>query len=282
MHLLRHLLFTILLCTAVSCQQKNKVSTAATPQIIENQSSDTISLNLIDLQKQGKLDNSTEIIVIDDPVYHSTKRYNALHLIDLLEKYTSLKKIDVKNYQIIFECEDGYKPMMELQKFIMVKSYLAISDIDAPKGKLWSPIVKDGQQMQAAPFYLIYPVVSSKYTDYKWPYNLIKIHLVKNDHNVALLYPKYDSSAMAGFQLFKSNCISCHAINKIGGTMGPELNYPQNVTEYWQLDKLKEFIENPATFRNGVRMLKIAKLSTKDIDQIVYFLKYMAQHKLES
>jgi cytochrome c2 len=57
-----------------------------------------------------------------------------------------------------------------------------------------------------------------------------KIHLVPNDENIAFLFPKENSKA--DYELFKKN-VTCHAINKIGGNMGPELNYPKSVTEYW-------------------------------------------------
>jgi hypothetical protein len=34
--------------------------------------------------------------------------------------------------------------------------------MDAPKGKQWETILKDGNEMNAAPFYIVYPSVSEK------------------------------------------------------------------------------------------------------------------------
>ncbi|MGO4818602.1 c-type cytochrome [Flavobacterium sp. W22_SRS_FP1] len=93
--------------------------------------------------------------------------------------------------------------------------------------------------------------------------------------------PKDEEEAKIGFALFDKNCISCHAINKIGGSMGPELNYPKSVTEYWDQEQLKKFIKNPASFRNGVKMPTIPNLTEKKIESIVYYLNYMANHKLQ-
>jgi cytochrome c2 len=276
-------LFVFLLLLVASCQQNTKQKSiakkviVATPQI---QTRDSLSIDLLALQKQGKLKKTTLITVSNDPVYHSTKSYDALPLPELLETYTTIQNLEADKYQIVFECEDGYKPMMPLQKFLSVKSFLAVRDTDAPKGKLWSKIIKDGHEMKAAPFYLVYQGVSTKDTDLKWPYNLIKIHLVPNSQNIALLIPKGDAKAQVGFELFNKNCVTCHAINKIGGNMGPELNYPKSVTEYWDKKQLKAFIENPASFRDGVRMPTPANLNTKEIDEIVYYLEYMANHKL--
>ncbi|MEZ7504204.1 cytochrome c family protein [Flavobacterium sp. Arc2] len=276
-------LFVLLLISFASCQQKEKPSAIAKKNIFtntQNQTRDSLSINLIDLQKLGKLKKTQVVTVANDPVYHSTKHYNALPFLDLLNSYTAIKNIDINKYQIVFECEDGYKPMMPLQQFVSVKSFLAVSDVDAPKGQLWSKITKDGHEMNAAPFYLVYQEVSTKDTDLKWPYNLIKIHLVANSQNIALLFPKDDAKAQLGFELFNKNCVTCHSINKTGGNMGPELNYPKSVTEYWDKKQLKEFIKNPASFRNGVKMPIPANVTAKDIDEIVYYLEYMANHKL--
>jgi hypothetical protein len=57
------------------------------------------------------------------------------------------------------------------------------------KGEL-SKNHKDGNEMKAAPFYLVYQGVSAKETDLEWPYNLIKYTLslmMKTSH---LLFPE--------------------------------------------------------------------------------------------
>jgi hypothetical protein len=106
-----------------------------------------LNLDLLALQKEDKLNGTTLITVHNDPVYHSTKRYEAVPLLHLLETHTAIKNLDAEKYQIVFECIDGYKPMMPL-KFLSVKSFLAVRDTDAPKGELWSKIIKTGMKKQ--------------------------------------------------------------------------------------------------------------------------------------
>jgi len=93
-------------------------------------------------------------------------------------------------YQIVFECQDGYKPIMTMEQLFSKKAFIAISDIDAPKGKTWSGIIKNDEEKSPEPFYLIYQDVSPENTEYKWPYNLIKIHFVQSDKYNSLLAPK--------------------------------------------------------------------------------------------
>jgi cytochrome c2 len=265
----------ILSITLVSCQQQTKPK-----NISAIGTTDSLTLDLVSLQAAGKLKNTRIVTVNDDPVYHKTKQYEALSLEELLRTYTAIKKLEVEKYQLVFECEDGYKPIMPLPQLLSAKSFIAIRDVDAPKGKSWLPVMKAGHEMKVAPFYLIYEGVSANNSAYKWPYNLIKIHLVPIEKAPLLQMPKEDSKAQAGFNLFQENCLVCHAVNKIGGNMGPELNYPKSVTEYWKIESLKAFIQNPADFRNGVKMPKINNLTAKDIDAIVYYLTYMAERKL--
>ena len=259
----------------IGCQQHTKPKNTSAAGV-----TDSLTLDLVSLQAAGKFKNTRIITVNEDPVYHKRKQYEALSLEELLKTHTSFKKLEVEKYQLVFECEDGYKPIMLLPLLLSAKSFIAIRDVEAPKGKSWLPITKEGHEMKAAPFYLIYEGVSANNTAYKWPYNLIKINLIPIDEAKTLQIPMDDSKAQAGFRLFQENCLVCHAVNKIGGSMGPELNYPKSVTEYWKIESLKAFIQNPADFRNGVKMPKIKDLTGKDIDAIVYYLTYMADHKL--
>jgi hypothetical protein len=76
--------------------------------------------------KEGKLNGTTLITVHDDPVYHSTKGRSASFTTSI-ETHTAIKNLDAEKYQIVFECIDGYKPMMPLQNS-SVKSFLAVRD----------------------------------------------------------------------------------------------------------------------------------------------------------
>jgi mono/diheme cytochrome c family protein len=219
--------------------------------------------------------------VANDPVFHSAKSYKAIPLLDILEKYTKIKNLDITQTQIVFECEDGYNPSMDLSKVLSRKAFLAVADVDAPKGTDWTTIKKGTQEKIIAPFYVVYTNVTPEERDFKWPYNLVKISLVESAKEFAAVYPKDDDTMVKGYGLFQHNCMTCHALNKVGGKMGPELNYPKNITEYWRSTAdIKAFIKNPASFRNDCKMPAINHLIDKELDEIVRYLGYMAKHKL--
>lgn len=42
-------------------------------------------------------------------------------------------------------------------------------------------------------------------------------------------YPFNNPSLISGFTLFRDHCMKCHAVNGIGGSMGPEFNFPKSI-----------------------------------------------------
>lgn len=267
----------------LSCNQSESSNTdslhVAKPEPILLSSTDSVSIDLQELKEKGLLEKTQVITINQDPVYSKKKRYNVISLKEILESYSSAKKQNAAETKVVFECEDGYKPEMPLDKLLSSKAYLAVSDADAPKDKEWEVLMKNGQEVKIAPFYIVYEGVAPDDISYKWPYNLVKIHLAPLHENDAALVPKAES-AKVGYQLFKSYCQTCHSINSIGGKMGPELNFPKSVTEYWKIEDLKAFIQSPESYRNEVKMPNL-NLKSKEVEEIVKYLEYMSKNKPE-
>ncbi|MDD5151623.1 MAG: c-type cytochrome [Flavobacterium sp.] len=270
---IKTLISCLIILSFLSCNQKKeqKVEAIAIAQT-------EIKLDLLDLQKKNKLGKDTIVTIANDPVYHKQKKYKAVNASLLIKNEIDLTKIDPKNTKIVFECIDGYKPEMPLELFLNANSYLAFQDVDAPKGSNWETILKDGNEMNAEPFYIVYPSVSDKDTHYKWPYNLVKMYLEPLNKSIIELYPLKNRKLESGYVLFKNYCLTCHSINRIGGTMGPELNEPKSVTEYWKEKELVDYIVNPASFRNKVKMPTLG-ITKQQSQEIVDYLKYMSENK---
>lgn len=240
---------------------------------------DSLSVYLPDVK--ASLPEAQTVEVKDDPVFFKAKSYKAIPLQTVLDQFLpAYKKLDLSQTQIVFECEDGYNPSMSLAKILSKKAYLAVSDIDAPAGEDWINPKKGNHEMKIAPFYVVYTDVPAKDVTYKWPYNLVKISLSAASKELAVLFPKEDDTQVKGFELFKVNCLTCHSLNKVGGKMGPELNYPKSITEYWQIEHIKQFVKAPSSYRNDCKMPAVTHLSDRELDEIVRYLQYMAKHKV--
>ncbi|MFN8353264.1 MAG: cytochrome c [Spirosomataceae bacterium] len=254
-------------------QQQKTDSTSIAPPV------DSLAIDLVAWQEKGFFQQAQTITVEHDPVYHQTKHFEGIALKTVLERMPGFNKLDMKNTQLVFECEDGYNPSMALEKVLAKQSFLAIKDLDAPKGSNWIDIVKGPEVKKIAPFYVVYTDVPENDYTYKWPYNLVRMRLAPVSDETKVLFPIDDDTMVKGYDLFRIHCKTCHSLNGVGGKMGPELNFPKSVTEYWKVPEIKQFVKNPASYRNEVRMPAQSHLSEVEINEIVRYLEYMAKHK---
>jgi cytochrome c2 len=74
--------------------------------------------------------------------------------------------------------------------------------------------------------------------------------------------------------------MKCHSLNGIGGSMAPEFNFPKNITEYWREDDIIAFAKNSKTYRSNSKMSPINNLSDSDFVQIISYLKYIKEYKV--
>ena len=89
------------------------------------------------------------------------------------------------------------------------------------------------------------------------------------------------SPARRGYALFRSQCITCHAINGEGGTVGPELNVPRSIVEYRPVEQIKAYVRDPLSFRYTA-MPANPSLGDDDLDALVAYFRAMSTRKHDS
>ena len=87
-----------------------------------------------------------------------------------------------------------------------------------------------------------------------------------------------DHPVMKGSRQFEQRCAVCHAVNGIGGAVGPELNRPLSVTEYWDREALRQLLKDPSKVRANSKMPAF-HLKDDMIDEILAYLEWMATNK---
>ena len=229
------------------------------------------------LQRPHWQSAAKEITISRDPTYGKNKRYLAIKLTDYMEAAMDLKTIDVESATVMFMCSDGYRATMPLSRVLQADGWLAIRDLDAPQGRNWMRQAR-GNDVKMSPSYLVWPDESRDQSGLAWPYGLTRIRVVHEDEFHKVAFPDQAEHA-DGYYAFKAHCSTCHRINAAGGTLGPELNYPRNVTEYWRPEEVQAFIRNPQSFRQGSRMPAMNELSDETINAIVDYLAHMAKQK---
>jgi mono/diheme cytochrome c family protein len=163
-------------------------------------------------------------------------------------------------------------------------AWLAIEPADHP----WPPI--PGKDVSAGPFYMVWTgaEVGSVRSE-QWPYQMAKL---VSQPSLATRWPALSvNSALpptdpvrAGQTLFVVQCLPCHKLNGAGASdVGPDLNLPQNPTEYLTSQGLHDLIRNPSAVRTWPAQTMPPfppdHLSDDEIGLVVAYLKHMADRK---
>ncbi|MFO1128018.1 MAG: cytochrome c [Rhodospirillales bacterium] len=245
----------------------------------------SVKLSRGELLQRGDL---TTIDIPRDVTYKRPMTYRAVPLAALLRE-ASLTPERMPGEMIEIVATDGFitvlPPALALPKDETASvPYLAIEPEDVP----WPPI--PGKTESAGPFYLVWlrPEASGIRSE-QWPYRVASVRSTEAPEHRwpelavnASLPP--DSPIRAGQALFLTQCMVCHRLNGAGSAdVGPDLNLPQNPTEYLQPAPLRQLIRNPASLRSWPAMqmqgFDDEALSDHDIDLITQYLAHMAGRK---
>lgn len=216
---------------------------------------------------------------VDDPNYHKKKRFRAVALRPVLAAAFGESPERLAKRQYVLYALDGYATPVSGAILLESGGYIAVADLDR-FGRQWEPLGK--RQLDPGPFYLIWTGKAQRDTHrYPWPWQLTKIAIAQHAKVYAHTVPRDSpegSAARRGHRLFMEHCVRCHAINREGGRLGPDLNVPQSIVEYRPERQIRQYIQNPYTFRYG-NMPPQTQLDESDIDALIAYFQAMKELK---
>lgn len=213
-----------------------------------------------------------------DGYYHRTKRFRAMRLDRVLaEGFRGAVHEPLRTKQFVLRARDGYTVPLSGERLLEAGAYLAVRDLDRSG---WEPI--GPQRSNPGPAYLVWREPSQVDLEaYPRPWQLAVIEVARFEAVFPHTAPTGEpdgSAARRGYAIFTDLCIRCHAINREGGRVGPELNVPQSITEYRPEAQIRAYVRDPLTFRYGA-MPPHPNLSEQDLDGLVGYLRAMALRK---
>lgn len=218
----------------------------------------------------------TETIKQVDPYYNKEKTYRGVPLARLVEMgFRGEEGLPTKEF--VLRALDGFTVPLRGAKVFEEGAYVAFEDVEVPG---WEPIGQ--QRANPAPFYLVWAKKEQTNLEtHPRPYQLASIEIADFESVFPHTVPKgvaEGEPARRGFATFREQCIHCHAINRQGGRVGPELNVPQSIVEYRPADQIKAYIKDPLAFRYST-MPPHPKMTDQDLDDVVAYFTAMKDRK---
>jgi mono/diheme cytochrome c family protein len=226
------------------------------------------------IDKRTLAERGLEIVRGFDPYYQRDKRFWAVPLAPVLKE--GFAGVDLAGSDLVLHAEDGYAVPLEGGRLLDGTAYLALGDADHPAS--WDPI--GPRRSDPLAFYLVWK--GPDRTDlerYPRPWGLVRVERARFEQLYPhLVPPGGDETVRRGLQLFRRDCVRCHAINREGGRIGPDLNVPRSIVEYRPAEQIRAYIRDPMTFRYGA-MPAHPHLTEADLDALVAYLDAMKDHK---
>lgn len=240
-----------------------------------------LALDLVALRKEGAFKTLPlrRVSTLSDPAYKRPAEFRGYALHEVLGLMQGWSAIDWSRHEVRFIAEDGYAVVARHEDLQGGNGVLATELLGAPEGKRWESFVQGKRTMTPAPFFLVWEGEKG-HKKRPWPYQVVRIEVVKSAEAFAAAFPSHDPSAQEGFALFKKNCLSCHSVNLVGGKVGPELNVPRNITELWREEHLPGFIRDAPSYRARTAMPPFKGLTGQEIEKILHYLRAMKHQKV--
>jgi mono/diheme cytochrome c family protein len=221
-------------------------------------------------------------VTVQDAYYREPRRYLACPIEAVFELGFGAPPSALRGEDVLLRALDGYARSAPASQLASGGAFLALEDAARVARGLagFDPI--DRRQVDAGPFYLVWTGAGRDDPHrWPWPYQLARIEVVRFEarfpHAVPAGAPE-GSPARRGFEIFRRECISCHAINGDGGTVGPDLNVPRSIVEYRPADQIKAYVRDPQSFRY-TSMPSHLHLGDADLDALVAYFTHMSRHK---
>lgn len=225
-----------------------------------------------------------------DPYYGRQKTFLAVPLSPVLRQ--GFAGLSLTGQDILLRAKDGYTVPIAAERLLADGGYLALADLSLPPvpppppttttTTTWEPI--GPQRADPRPFYLFWAGADQGQLEtHPRPWQLVAIELSRFERRFPHVAPHGlpdGDPAWRGLRVFAAECIRCHAMNREGGRVGPDLNVPQSIVEYRPEDQIRAYIVDPGRYRYS-NMPAHPHLDAADLDALLAYFVAMKSRKFD-
>lgn len=215
-------------------------------------------------------------VAVKDPNHGEQRRYRAFPFARVLSAGFGAESARLERANFAIHASDGYRKPVSGRALVSGDAYLALSEA----GRVGFEELGLVSGVHPGPLYLVWTGTAAASRPWVWSVSRIEWLEANADERKTALPETASATARAGRDRFMKQCFGCHAINRQGGRVGPELNVPKNITEYRSETYLRAFIRNPESYRYGSSMPAQSHLSDRELGEVLDYLEAMKSRKL--
>jgi hypothetical protein len=237
------------------------------PVKLDGQKLKTISIDEIKKMKELNVE-------FFNGVTRRSELYKGVSTLGLIEKiYPESQNL----LEIELITENNFTSFISINRLQQTSSILAYDRADGDKFVRFSQ--KEKVLVSLAPLYLVWDLKGVSKEDrllHSSIYQIKAINLVTNKIDFGVKEDAVDSSVYLGYQAYKSQCMTCHALGKIGGTYSFDLIKRKTRLSKGD-DYLRKYITDARTVNPKTKMLPFPKFKNSEemIQGVIDFLKFM-------
>lgn len=175
-----------------------------------------------------------------------------------------------------FVAKNGYKYYVNKAAFAR-NVILSYERTDQKKFERFSS--KEDMIIELGPYYLIWDyegITEEEKPLYHSVYQVNEINFVTNSINFGVHETADRASVVTGYNTYKKYCLSCHAVNGVGGTLSNDLN-KDNVIQKKGEDYVVKYALDPKSVNPNSKMLPLPSFKNREVmaRSVVDFLKFL-------
>lgn len=220
-----------------------------------------------------------EISTKNDPIYHDTRHYEGYEIEGFLNWLSTRASLPLTEAVVTFIATDGYRSRHQVKDLPKRLGILAYKEQNSAS-RSFSDSKHGKVPFNPGPYALVWEGSYSDTDHLPTPWSIVEVLLERDSLPQELIPNNKSANVLRGLTVWREQCSRCHSLNKVGGAVGPELNVPVNITEFWPRERILQMIENPASLRWGSAMPSFAWLPSSDREAVLKYLEAMREAKV--